>query len=209
MFILAFAPGDEKELLSSSEKQVPLLFKDTIISQSVGTFRTVKEISEPNAIQGNFPKKYFSAAALDQQSPLDEVNATKYTRPHNVYDIHANCGDFKKPGVGGLLYCAGHTCVGDPLLILKQHSIMRSTPQKIMQLILKRNIFFEEAKTKNDCLRQRVTFPARFDKNLAMAGEWDYGWDSHLAPLPDEPANPYLISCHCHSAPDNHREKQL
>jgi hypothetical protein len=189
-----------------------VLRRGTIITESIGTFRTIKQSAEAMAVETTQCKHKFSPTSL-ADVPFDDESELKHqdtTRPSYVFDCHDNCGDWRQPGVGGLLYCANHTCIENPHIILSQHSIRGNFPTyiKLLQLIMERNLTLKELLRENECVRESVDIPVRFRAFSAFSVEWGFGWDMVDKKAAGDPPSEGLVACHCYWGRENHRENQ-
>lgn len=161
------------------DDETVVLVAGTIITQSVGTLRTMKHETEleATAIATFQTKPRFPPASLGEEG-VAECRITD-ARPLYVWDMHKNGADPQQPGVGGLLYFANLTCCSNPFLVLSQFTMKQHVPAfiKLLQLISVRGLTLKEAAEMNKRVRESINISNRFRSSLIFAAEWAYGWD--------------------------------
>ena len=161
------------------DDETVVLVEGTIITQSVGTLRTMKHEAEleATAIATFQTKTRFPPASLGEEG-VAECRKTD-ARPLYVWDMHKNGADPQQPGVGGLLYFANLTCCSDPFLILSQFTMRHHVPAfiKLLQLISDRDLKLKEVVEMDKRVRGSINISSRFVSSLIFAAEWGYGWE--------------------------------
>ena len=193
-----------------------VLREGTIMTNSIGTCRTVKDTSEATAVEPYQRKPIFLQGSL-VDIPLGDGGVTEpkhsdddTARPPYVFDTHENGGDWRQPAVAGFLYCAGLTCAEDPYFILSQHTIRGNFPTyiKLLQLILERDLTLEELARQDELVRQSVNISDRFCECSFFPIEWVFGWDMFDQDIAGNPLSAGAVACHCYSGRGNHSRAQ-
>ena len=161
------------------DDETVVLVEGTIITQSVGTLRTMKHEAEleATAIATFQTKTRFPPASLGEEG-VAECRKTD-ARPLYVWDMHKNGADPQQPGVGGLLYFANLTCCSDPFLVLSQFTMRHHVPSfiKLLQLISDSDLKLKEVVEMDKRVRGSINISSRFVSSLIFAAEWGYGWE--------------------------------
>jgi hypothetical protein len=178
----------------------------SVIAQSRGTCRTIKEGAEGTAIEAFQRKVSFLPPSLADVGERSGA-AIPAPRPPFVWDINQNGCDTQQPGVGGLLYCANNTCVKSPF-VLTQFTMKDDFPSflKLFQLKSDRDITLEELVQMDKCVRVSINIPARFRNFLIFPVEWNYGWD--MVDREEVCDGAYMVACRCRWGRENHRNNQ-